>query len=740
MVAFLSASLMLAEVVSMHQWKIALGVDVAHLVVPTAMAGTAMGAALAAFPADTTERRWGRWIMLTVLLYALVAPAPFMMLAVQGGWDRWTQGRALIENLGAVEGPMLLIGSVQALSFAAAGGALALTFRAWRHPPGRLYGASLLASAGAVLGLPALLDGIEVPGTIALLSALGFLAFALSTHQIALAPPHRRLLGAASVLVAAMCLLLLPAASQVRVYGDDAVFAASNSLAHVEARRDGDAGRRFGDPRRKGRGRREDLDLYVLSIDDRTSTRAIRYLDLEDCAFMRRDPGYLPFVLRPSRRVLICGCGGGPDVIMALLEGAERVTAVEIDALCVDATRALGSPVYDDPRVDTVVDDGRHYLMAHPDAAWDAIELPHVKVFGGATTPVLQIKDYMLTRESMAECLRHLSPSGMLIIRDSPDTARCYLDTLLAAIGTPHAPAPLRLTSGHDTLLIYSPSGFTSGEIARLEAAANGLARMEPLSAGQLERSRKGILTSSDDCPYMVRSDFDVMTRKKASLPLRPIYSARTVLLVGFAIACLPLVPGERRFRLSSFLLAVAMMAGGAGFLMFELVFMDRLVPFIGHPMVSITLALGTMLLGAGLGSLLADRLPLARAAPLAGGAALAAIALLAAVFYALPALAQPLAGSPWARQALAVMAVGVPSVLLGIPFPVGMRLAAHLSSRTIAALWAASGSGAVMVGLLTPSIAFQLGLAAELRIAAGASALGALGLLAYGALRGGGR
>jgi len=73
----------------------------------------------------------------------------------------------------------------------------------------------------------------------------------------------------------------------------------------------------------------------------------------------------LPYALIPAPpRVLVLGAGGGMDVETALLHGAGRVDAVEIDPLIpVLSRRYSSSSPYDDPRVHLHVGDGRAYLQ-----------------------------------------------------------------------------------------------------------------------------------------------------------------------------------------------------------------------------------------------------------------------------------------------------------------------------------------------------------------------------------------
>lgn len=74
----------------------------------------------------------------------------------------------------------------------------------------------------------------------------------------------------------------------------------------------------------------------------------------------------LPYdITRGRDRVLVVGAGGGADVEAALLAGAKRVDAVEIDPVIVQVARRFnaGAP-YDDPRVTVHIDDARSFLKS----------------------------------------------------------------------------------------------------------------------------------------------------------------------------------------------------------------------------------------------------------------------------------------------------------------------------------------------------------------------------------------
>ncbi len=115
----------------------------------------------------------------------------------------------------------------------------------------------------------------------------------------------------------------------------------------------------------------------------------------------------------PVGDVLIIGAGTGSDVAIALEKGATSVTAVEIDPRLLQIGRELHPDhPYDDPRVTSVVDDGRAFLE-RTDKSFDLIlfalpdSLTLVNGAGG-----VRLESYLFTQEAMDAARERLTPTG----------------------------------------------------------------------------------------------------------------------------------------------------------------------------------------------------------------------------------------------------------------------------------------------------------------------------------------
>lgn len=116
---------------------------------------------------------------------------------------------------------------------------------------------------------------------------------------------------------------------------------------------------------------------------------------------------------KPLGDVLIIGAGTGNDVALALAQGARSITAVEIDP----RLRQIGGQEhpdapYDDPRVHTVIDDGRAFLE-RTDQRFDLIlfalpdSLALVNGAGG-----VRLESYLFTVEAVQAARDHLTGDG----------------------------------------------------------------------------------------------------------------------------------------------------------------------------------------------------------------------------------------------------------------------------------------------------------------------------------------
>jgi SAM-dependent methyltransferase len=134
-----------------------------------------------------------------------------------------------------------------------------------------------------------------------------------------------------------------------------------------------------------------------------------------------KGPGYvLPHLLNrdaggePFGDVLIVGAGSGNDVQGALLHGARRIDAVEIDPV-INAIGRREHPdrPFSDPRVTVHLDDGRHFLRA-TDRSYDLVSYAVVdSLVLHSSYSSLRLESYLFTEEALRDIKKRLKPGGV---------------------------------------------------------------------------------------------------------------------------------------------------------------------------------------------------------------------------------------------------------------------------------------------------------------------------------------
>jgi len=150
----------------------------------------------------------------------------------------------------------------------------------------------------------------------------------------------------------------------------------------------------------------------------------------------------------------------------------------------------------------------------------------------------------------------------------------------------------------------------------------------------------------------------------------------------------------------------------GLGYIMVEIVLIQRFTLFIGYPTHAITTTIFSMLLFSAIGSLIAQRI-LKTSQHLQIALGILAIMLIGYIF-ALPPLFQTFLGLPdLARIFLSVAFIAPLALLMGMPFPTGLRQLGTQSQELMPWAWGMNGVfsvlGSVLVILISMLTSFTI-------------------------------
>jgi hypothetical protein len=485
-------------------------------------------------------------------------------------------------------------------------------------------------------------------------------------------------------------------------------------------------------------------------------------------------PAAIPYALGRRDRVLVLEAGGALEVAAALAHGAREVTAVEPHREVARFSASGNERWLDDARVRWVVSDARSYAATTAER-YDLVTIPPAGGPGGAAAGIHALaEDFTHTVEAYQRYLELLTEGGVLaltrwVTAPPRENVRVILTAAEAArrAGADPAHALVVVRSWGTATTLVKPAGFDIVELDGLAAWAEsrrldvdwqpGLTApgtrfnlLEEPVLFQAARAAASTRAAADAFaavyPFAVEPATDARPYPRHYLRARTLgrflersrgewlpfaewgYVALLATLAqSVALAAVLIVlpaAAVTRSRPEGFLRLVAYFGAiGFAYLAAEIAAIQQLTLLLGHPVYAVTAVLAVLLVCSGIGSWRSDRAPPSAVRlvtlSLAALFAVSAVGLLGLVH-----LAQG-AGLPL-RAVLAGAVIAPPAVLMGLPFPLGLRVLAGRDRTRIAWAWAVNGFASVVAAPLAAVIALEAGSAAVFATAAGAYLVGA--------------
>jgi hypothetical protein len=692
------------------------------------------------FVRGSVERALATW---STVLAALLIVVPAVLVRLD-----YAAGAHLTRDFAVT---LATVCALAALPFLAAGIVVALAIRHYIAAVGRVYAFDLAgAGLGAVAMVP-LLWALDAPTLIVGLGAAAGLAAVLFAG-----PAHSaRAVGAAAVAVG----LVLAGVSSVShlyylpshwLFTQKPVADRWTPISRVVA---------YGPLDRAG-------DTEVTYDRDAAPVPGHRRgTPYPDWGRLQLGPQSIGYAVTAPGRVLVIGGGGGRDIYNALASGKRRVDVIELnrgirDVVDHELGRWSGSP-YTLPGVHTTVGDGRATLEQRG-TRYDEINIGFTNTLSGnAGSSFALTENNLYTVEAVNEYLDHLRSGGVLAIsrlyRLSGEEALRATVLVLQALRDRGIRDPRR----HVVVVLgYTQGQFFGTVLARLEPwTAPELATIRRLAAQrtsgvalapggpyQLEwrqlaaaGSLHGFCTAyridvcapTDDKPFFLNVTrlrdvgFSPLGYTFSPSPFLVLLVALGILLVLALLAfAVPLVAVSAQGRppWSSLLFFAAI---GLGFLIFEIVSIQRFVLFLGFPTYSLSVVLFSLLVFTGLGALLSGGWADPRRA--LSAALVAAIALIAASAVGLQPMLHALIDIPFpARIAITVLLLAPLGLVLGMAMPIGLARLSTLYPTGVPWAWGINGVTSVLASVLGVAVAITFGFEVATFVAA-ASYLAAL-------------
>ncbi len=634
--------------------------------------------------------------------------------------------------------------------FIAVGALQALLLRAFAHRAGALYAADLLGGAtGAALARPGI-DLLGGPVHLALLLALFAALLALWWCMSAASARGRFRLAALLLAGVALAAVLLQGRTG---FLDVRYELAPRKLVAQMLQRTP-----LGSPRLLPELQRWDATsrVDVLELRSPRNVERLVFIDGETPTAMlapgspapgaaadldvRASLPALPHRLLHPESVLAIGSGGGYDVVVARAFGATVIDAVELNGAVlqvVERARDFTGDVYRQPGVRLHQAEGRQFAEASAPASYDLVVLVLAQSLAGNLREYALSENYLYTSEAFTAYLAALRPGGglALLVNDDRLLRRLFTtawDALAARGRDPGAclvAVTSRRESPYDRLLLVRERPFEAEDRARLAAEVGErgyevlhLPPGTPLAGSvSLQRPQEPELQpATDDRPFV----FDLGGGLPPALGL--LLGTSALLL---AIAWAALGAAARSVRpAAAWLPASCFVLLGLGFLMVEVLVLQKSLLVIGTPTLNLSLVLCTFLLGAGAGSAASARFA---ARQRLRWWLLALIPALCLLVRSLDLLHAQAAGWPTLSRCLGVAGVVAPcAFLMGMPFPLALRALPDRLRPWIPWFWGLNGVASILGSALIVACVLQWGFRLATALPAAAYLLALLALL----------
>jgi spermidine synthase len=482
-----------------------------------------------------------------------------------------------------------------------------------------------------------------------------------------------------------------------------------------------------------------------MDIDNNAGTSITRFDgDLASMQFLRYDVTSLGAQLRAGGTAAIIGVGGGRDVMTAAVNGFHRIVGIEVNSAIVDLTSnrlESFSGFSKIPGFELHNDEGRSYLTRSGER-FDLIQASLVDTWAATSAGAMTLSENALyTVDGWKVFYEHLKPGGIITFSRwftdgwTNETYRLFslAQAMLLSEGITQPEGHLALIkSGVVGTLLVSNQPFTERDITKLKHISSELVFTPIVMPGEetavpelrnilSARTLKEMaaLKNASDLDYSPTYDtspyfFNAVHLRKLPLFIHRRNQDANLRAIGFVLAFMLaaiilvvttiVVPARYLVKRTSDGPAaptggiVYFLAIGLGFVLVEMAMMQQLSIFLGHPIYSMSVVLGGLILSAGLGSLVSDRWP-TNSSRQSRIPALAASVV--AVLYSLVVVAVIhgfVSAVLWQRVLVCLVLVCSCGFCQGFCFPVGMRWMTALSQeRNLPWMWALNGAAGTL-------------------------------------------
>ncbi|MCK5373931.1 MAG: hypothetical protein KAJ40_01465 [Alphaproteobacteria bacterium] len=644
---------------------------------------------------------------------------------------------------------------------------------------GKVYGADLTGAGIGCLGALLLMEMIDTPSALLLLSGLTFLgalvfpvqndapktiAFGYKTLHIKNTALIFAVIGTGLGLINAV----LPHPILSPRYMKDKVVTAKqidyedwNSISRVTVMKE-ETKRPFSWGPSPLFPEEPKLPFKMLLIDGCAGTPIMKFDgDLSKHRYLEYDVTNIAYTLPDLHKGAIIGVGGGRDLLSAKYFGVNEVTALDVNPVQIRLLR--DDPEYRDyanlynlSGVTILNEEARSWFRKNHET-FDIVQMSLIDTWAATGAGAFALSENGLyTQEAWNIFMKDLSPQGVFTVsrwsaHAQDDTGRA-LSMAMASLFNMGIENPAEhiavFNSDLIATLVICKSPFTPKQLAALERTANekqfNIILMpdkippEGLLADLIKaKSIKEINDISDKQFFDISPSTDMrpffFNQARITDPLK-IY--KLIKMQDEVVYYVGLGQAKATFNLYMIILFSAFMVAfviirpllktienktepfiiagtlyfiliGLGFMFMEVSLLQALGVFLGHPIYGLSVVLFSLIISAGIGSFLSEKIPLTTL-PRQILWCLSVFSYGVAMSLILPRLFHDYAEIDILSRIFVSIAVMAPAgLLMGFGFPTGLRIAELFDARSTAWFWGINGAAGVLGSSL--AIAFNI-------------------------------
>ncbi|MBN1120294.1 MAG: hypothetical protein JXJ17_04395 [Anaerolineae bacterium] len=485
---------------------------------------------------------------------------------------------------------------------------------------------------------------------------------------------------------------------------------------------------------------------HMMRIDGSAGTTVHQFRSDEDIEFLYYDATNVAHYLRPDGRACVIGVGGGRDIQSALLFGHDSVVGVELNPIFTRLLRnefADFSGLADRPDVELVADEARSYF-SRTDVECNVMQMSLVDTWAATGAGAFALSENSIyTIEAWQVFLNRLDDGGVFTVSrwynpENPSGIGRFVSLAVgtlfeSGIDTPADHITI-VSNGYISTLIMSREPLTDDDISTLRAISDDLDYELTILPGQqtADPTLRAIMEAQsmadlldivgampynyapprDESPYFFHQlrfknlaaisqdepeEGVIKGNLEATRTLALLIICLSVLVI--ATVAVPLLIKKRNLsKLGEIPPAVIWPAAvyfsliGIGFMLTEIGLIQRLSVFLSHPIYALGILLFTVILSAGIGSLLSERLPLTNRPWIFIYPVVTAAAILGSYFLLSYLVRQMVTATMLIKVITSILIIAPVGILLGFFFPTGMKLVEALGAEETPWYWALNG------------------------------------------------